>query len=227
MNYYPHHIGDYDKRTKHLSMLEDAAYRRMLDVVYATEKPLPKDQQSIYRLVRARSHAERQSVDVVLGEFWIEGDDGWHNKRVKEELAKAHAKSDAAKASAAMRWHNGRNANASPNAMRTQCEGNAPNNQEPITNNQEIKKPARKRASLPLPDGFGISDRVKAWAEEQGFSELQRHLAHFVGYARATGKTYADWDQALMNAIRDDWAKVRPLAPVVPDYSAVIAGLKD
>jgi hypothetical protein len=34
-------------------------------------------------------------------------------------------------------------------------------------------------------------------------------LAHFVGYVKANGKTYADWDQALMNAIRGDWAKLR------------------
>ena len=27
--------------------------------------------------------------------------------------------------------------------------------------------------------------------------------------ARAKGYVYADWDQALMNAIRDDWAKLR------------------
>jgi uncharacterized protein YdaU (DUF1376 family) len=89
VNSYPHHIGDYSKDTAHLTMLEDAAYRRMLDVVYASEKPLPRDQQKIYRLVRARSHVEKLAVDVVLGEFWNEGDDGWHNKRADEEIAKA------------------------------------------------------------------------------------------------------------------------------------------
>jgi uncharacterized protein YdaU (DUF1376 family)/DNA-binding CsgD family transcriptional regulator len=73
VNYYPHHIGDYAKDTAHLSMLEDAAYRRMLDVVYATEKPLPRRPAAIYRLVRARTHAEKLAVDVVLGEFWVEG----------------------------------------------------------------------------------------------------------------------------------------------------------
>jgi uncharacterized protein YdaU (DUF1376 family) len=89
VNFYPHHIGDYAKDTAHLSMLEDAAYRRMLDVAYGSEKPLPKSQEKIYRLVRARSNTERLAVDIVLGEFWIEGEDGWHNKRVEEELAKA------------------------------------------------------------------------------------------------------------------------------------------
>ena len=135
MNYYLHHIGDYSKDTSHLTMLEDAAYRRMLDVAYASEKPLPKDQQSIYRLVRARTHAEKLAVDVVLGEFWIEGEGGWHNKRVEEELAKTRSKSAKARGSAEMRWHPKRNANA----LRTHCEQDAkamlpiPNSQEPRT----------------------------------------------------------------------------------------------
>ena len=59
VNYYPHHIGDYSKDTSHLTMLEDAAYRRMLDVYYATEKPLPLDQP-------ADRHVLLEQVGVVL-----------------------------------------------------------------------------------------------------------------------------------------------------------------
>lgn len=148
MNFYQHHIGDYAKDTGHLSMLEDAAYRRMLDVAYATEKPLPKDQQAVYRLVRARSHAEKLAVDVILGEFWTEGQDGWHNKRVDEEISKAHEKSAKARGSAAQRWQSERIANA----LRTHCEGNAPNNQEPETNKQQVQKLSAAPAAE-VPDG--------------------------------------------------------------------------
>ena len=41
MNYYPFHIGDYLSATRHLSWEEDCAYRRLLDVYYTSEKPLP------------------------------------------------------------------------------------------------------------------------------------------------------------------------------------------
>ncbi len=41
MNYYPFHLGDYAAHTKHLGLLEDLAYRRMIDLYYTTEKPLP------------------------------------------------------------------------------------------------------------------------------------------------------------------------------------------
>jgi uncharacterized protein YdaU (DUF1376 family) len=88
VNYYSHHIGDYAKDTGHLSLLEHGAYRRLLDCVYASERPLPRDRQAIYRLIRARSQTERVAVDAVLEEFWIENDEGWHNKRAGEEIAK-------------------------------------------------------------------------------------------------------------------------------------------
>jgi hypothetical protein len=33
-------------------------------------------------------------------------------------------------------------------------------------------------------------------------------LESFVSKAKAKAYTYADWDQAFMNAIRDDWANL-------------------
>ena len=72
-----------------------------------------------------------------------------------------------------------------------------------------VRRPAARKTALP--DGFAVSGRVRAWAAEKSFGRLDEHLAHFVGYATANGKTYADWDQALMNAIRDDWAGLRKL----------------
>lgn len=89
MNYYNHHIGDYAKDTAHLSMMEDGAYRRLIDICYASEKPLPLESRAVYRLARAQSKAERDAVDVVLREFFDRRDDGWHQKRCDEEIAKA------------------------------------------------------------------------------------------------------------------------------------------
>jgi hypothetical protein len=83
-------------------------------------------------------------------------------------------------------------------------------------------KPARKRA---LPVDFGISDRVRQWASEREFGSLEAHLEHFVGWAKAGGKTYVDWDQCFMNAIRDDWAKVRGNTVATPDYSSLVEKL--
>lgn len=65
-----------------------------------------------------------------------------------------------------------------------------------------------KNRRTPLPEGFGISDRVKAWASEKGYSRLHEHFEYFISYVKRSGKLYCDWDEALMTAIRDNWAKL-------------------
>lgn len=71
------------------------------------------------------------------------------------------------------------------------------------------KKKSKKPISTPIPEDFSISERVRKWAMEKKHSDLNDHLEYFVGYARANGKKYVDWDEALMNAIRNDWGKIR------------------
>lgn len=89
MNFYDHHIGDYDAATAHLSWDEDMAYTRLMRVYYRTEKPIPVDMAAACRLVRVTSPKHRQAVKSVLDEFFQLRDDGWHNKRCDEEIAKA------------------------------------------------------------------------------------------------------------------------------------------
>lgn len=74
---------------------------------------------------------------------------------------------------------------------------------------QEVKPGSKTKAiKTTLPDGFSISEGVSNWAMENGFDRLEKRLAHFVGYVTANGKTYADWDAAFRNAIRDNWARL-------------------
>lgn len=65
-----------------------------------------------------------------------------------------------------------------------------------------------KSRATSIPEGFGISDRVRAWAASKGLNHLDQQLEALVSYAKRKGATYVDWDEALMTAIRDDWAKV-------------------
>lgn len=68
---------------------------------------------------------------------------------------------------------------------------------------------ATRAKATPLPPDFAISSRVQAWATSKGFDRLPEHLEAFRSKATAKGYTYADWDEALMGAIRDDWAGLR------------------
>lgn len=88
MNYYEHHLGDYLRDTAHLNMLEDGAYRRLLDAYYIREKPLPGELRDVYRLVRAASKQDREAVDVVLREFFQQTAGGWRHERCELELAR-------------------------------------------------------------------------------------------------------------------------------------------
>jgi uncharacterized protein YdaU (DUF1376 family) len=95
LNFYKHYIGDYQRDTGHLSLAEHGAYRLMLDTFYATEKPLPTDRKSLYRLLRADGPAERKAIDVIASEFWTETESGLVNERANSEIEKAEKQADA------------------------------------------------------------------------------------------------------------------------------------
>lgn len=94
MNYYNRHIGDYAKDTAHLSLAEDGAYNRMLDLYYGKEQPLPLDRNELYRRLRVRSRGERDAVDAVLFEFFEESPEGWRKGRCDEEIEKYQKKAE-------------------------------------------------------------------------------------------------------------------------------------
>jgi uncharacterized protein YdaU (DUF1376 family) len=92
LNFYKHHLGDYDGATAHLTWDEDAAYTRLLRAYYRRERPIPDAEK--HRLTRASSKVQRAAVDTVLAEFFELRDDGWHNKRADEEIAAYQAQAD-------------------------------------------------------------------------------------------------------------------------------------
>ena len=84
MNYCPFHDVDYIAHTAHLDPLEDIAYRRMLDLYFMQEQPLPLDGNKLLRLIRMKGHAE--VVDRVLREFFVMTENGWTHGRAEEYL---------------------------------------------------------------------------------------------------------------------------------------------
>jgi len=57
-----------------------------------------------------------------------------------------------------------------------------------------------------IADDFAVSERVRTWAAKNGHTNLERHFAAFVTKCRARGYRYESWDDAFMEAIREDWA---------------------
>jgi len=98
LNYYPFHLGDYAAHTAHLSPIEDLAYRRMLDLYYLKESPLPCDWREIARVIRLRDNGAE--IEAVLAEFFTLSDFGWSHARCDAEIVKMKDKQTKAKASA-------------------------------------------------------------------------------------------------------------------------------
>jgi uncharacterized protein YdaU (DUF1376 family) len=147
MHKYWRHLGDYSRKTRHLSMLEHGAYTLLLDVCYDREKPLPADLKEVFRLVGARAAHEKKAVCTVIKEFFTLTSEGHVNKRVLEELAEYQGKSDGARKAAGIRWHSERNADASTAHDKRNASRARSSNQQPATNNQSTLPGAADAAS--------------------------------------------------------------------------------
>jgi len=138
MHYYQFHIGDYKSHTHHLSLLEDLAYRRLLDFYFLHEKPIKH--RDVARQIGMREHEE--DVMTVLNEFFISTEDGFVSPRADKEIKQYKEFAEAGKRGAAKRWGTPPNGEAisPPNATPI-----ATINQEPITTNH---KPKRESATI-------------------------------------------------------------------------------
>jgi uncharacterized protein YdaU (DUF1376 family) len=147
MHFYQFHIGDYKSHTHHLSLIEDLAFRRLLDHYYLHEAPIK--QRDIARQIGMKDN--EQEVLTVLNEFFISTDQGFINPRADEEIAKYRKFSEDGKKGAAKRWHKGTNGEAYSPPIATPI---ATNNHKPITNNH---KPNTRATVVAMPDGISQS----------------------------------------------------------------------
>ena len=74
------------KHTLHLTPEEDLAYRRLLDMYYDTEGPIPNN----IPLVSRRLRMDFKIVESVLNEFFELTEDGYKNYRADGEIADYH-----------------------------------------------------------------------------------------------------------------------------------------
>lgn len=91
MEQYNFHADDYRASTAHLTPVQDIVYRRLLDLYYLREGPLPPDCHAIQRLVGATTQVQCEVVDAVLAEFFELTERGWVNRRCEAEIKAHHA----------------------------------------------------------------------------------------------------------------------------------------
>lgn len=99
MNYVEFYPGDYMRDTAHLSLMEHGAYVLLLLHYYATEKPLPNDNPTLFRIARSMGETEKEAVIRVADEFFpVSSEDGLrHNARADRETSKARTRVESAR----------------------------------------------------------------------------------------------------------------------------------
>ena len=140
MIFYKHFIGDYQRKTNRLSILEDGVYRRLLDEYYANESPLPLENDECFRIVRAINSGERKAVSKILSMYFTKTPDGYIQDRASEEIVDYKDKSDKATRSARVRW----DAKASKPPMRTHMQMHTKTDLEPCERDAILDPKARK-----------------------------------------------------------------------------------
>lgn len=220
--FLPFYTGDYLRDTRHLSPLKHGIYLLLLMHCWDQKGPLPLDEQECSGIANCRSSDEIEALRYVLDKYFVRMEDGHYNARMQKEVERAealsHARSEAGR--------RGYQAKAKQLPSKSQAIAKqvplpphlhhtptpTPTPIEQGASAPRVKTPDAKARRTPVPESFGISDRVRAWAAEKGHDRLEVHLEAFKAKCRAHGYTYVDHDAAFMEAIRGDWAKVNAKA---------------
>ena len=225
MHYFQFHIGDYKSHTHHLSLLEDLAFRRLLDHYYLHEIPIK--QREIARQIGMRDH--EKEVLTVLEEFFVSTEKGYINPRADDEIAKYRKFIEDGKRGAAKRWLKGDD--SPPNATPI-----ATINHKPITNNQEPKIKTQRGSRLPT--DWTLPDEWADWAEKERPDLLIYKTAEsfkdFWISKPGAGGVKLDWQATWRNWVRSQkqsFAKAQDLihqtTPTPPNQDAALRKIEE
>lgn len=163
MHYYPHHIGDYRSGTMHLSNEEDLAYRRLLEMYYDTEQPIPLETQWVARRLRV----DTEALNSVLKDFFQSTPDGWRNTKCDLVIREYHEMAEKNRRNGMKGGRPRANKHGAENPVGFQSDASgmpvathSKANQEPTTNNQK-PKPQKKAPAVLCPPGVD----AKVWSD--------------------------------------------------------------
>ena len=84
MHYYKFEISVWNLHTAHLTLVEEAVYRRLIDHYYDTEAPIGNDYAAMIRRLRLEKY--EAEVITILNEFFVDTGEGWRNKHCDEKI---------------------------------------------------------------------------------------------------------------------------------------------
>lgn len=180
--WWPRYVGDYGRKTEHLSLAQHGAYALLLDWYYANAKPLPLEWVQLHRICKAVAPTEQDAVNTIVLQYFTQTLDGWRNSRADEELEIRKGISDVRRAAQAEKERKrlaseGANACASEGANVPASDPTSTSTLKRSiedTNVSSIPPTPRKRSAKPLVETFTTPDWVPSEAWE-GFVEHRRH----------------------------------------------------
>ncbi len=224
MHYYQFHIGDYRAATSHLSNEEDLAYRRLLDMYYDTEAPIPTDIDWVSRRLRLGSEV----VLSVLKDMFELTENGYVNRRADSEIKAYHAYK-------LKQQTNGKRGGrpkktqakptANPEETQQEPKKSLTTNHKPTTKNQEIKPPippkggnpaislatylenCKQEGRKPIPENSIVFDYAKKVGLPNDFLKLQ-WLEFKARYSLPNSKRYRRWDTVFYKSVQGNWFKL-------------------
>lgn len=211
MFYFKFNIGDYASHTRHLTLVEDIAYRRLLEAYYLSERPLTDSIAAVARHIRMREY--EKEVGDVLNEFFTLSELGWSNVRADREIEDYHAKikqaSDAGKTSAKRRLN--KNPTTVERPLNDRCDSVEPTTkQETVNKKQEtvIRERTARGTRLPkdfFPDlEFAMSNHIQ---DEAG--EFEKFKDYWNSQPGQKG-VKLDWQATWRNWCRNAKQTTRP-----------------
>lgn len=144
MHYFDFNIKSYQAATAHLTNEEDLAYRRLLEMYYDTELPISKNpnKPTALRLLSRRLRVGIEALEIVLAEFFTEGENDWSHTYCDQKISEFHAFKEKQRANGS-KGGRGKKAVANPNkptALPPQTQNNPSPSQQETINNKPINK---------------------------------------------------------------------------------------
>ena len=197
--YYQFNIGDYLKHTAHLSPLEDIAYRRLLDIYYDTEMPIPTDIPRVSRRLRI----DPDTIKLVLDEFFEYTDSGYRNKRADGEIAAYHAFLEKQKANGIKGGRPKTKPTANPPLTQAEPKITLTTNREPLTVNQSKVKPAGAEAPAWLPASWQTYTQHRKESRKPLTATAQTAAINKLERWKAEGK---DISAIITQSVENGWS---------------------
>jgi uncharacterized protein YdaU (DUF1376 family) len=192
---------------------------RLLQVYYTREGTIADAEK--YRIVGARSPEERQAVDAVLAEFFVQDDDdAWCQSRCDREIVEYQEKAARNRMVGQLggRPVKDKNPEITQTVSKRNPDVTLASSQEPIANKEkeEKKESVQKRTPISrgcrIPDGFPAEPEF-AWCRGSR-PELTPELVGsvFRDYHLARGSTMKDWAAAWRTWVGKERATTQPRA---------------